>query len=266
MKGEMLLNEWDMTITDIVNCHIDITLSHKWKTPHRTTGDTCFLMLGLEGCTLFSTSKGPYTIEKGDILFLPDGLEYVGSCTEIPARCIMIRFKTSHKNGFQEPFRLCPGRIEQYQELFSEMKEVFLIGEYGHKAQLKAMLYTLIHRILKDMMMEDAAELGYKRIKSAIVYIHENYTRADMHIADAAAAANMSEVHFRRIFKDVFSTSPLTYVTQLRMKKAQELLAHTDYPVGQISGMVGIYDEAYFSKFFKRHTGYTPNQFRKKQP
>ena len=86
-----------------------------------------------------------------------------------------------------------------------------------------------------------------------------------MNIADSVAASNMSEVHFRRVFEDVFGTSPLAYVTQLRIKKAQELLIHTDYSVGQIAGMVGVYDEVYFSKFFRKHTGQTPNQFRKNQ-
>lgn len=263
MKGEMLLNEWDITVTEIVNCHEDITLSHKWKQPHRSTEDTCYLMLGLEGSTTFATAKGNFSIGKADILFLPENLNYVGSCTEIPARCTMIRFKVGHKVGFQEPFLISPSRIESYQELFLDMQSKFLIGEYGHKTELKAMLYKLLHKALRMLMMEDVAGLGYNRIKNAIVYIHENYANANMHIADAAAASNMSEVHFRRIFKDVFNASPLTYVTQLRMKKAQELLAHTDYPVGQISSMVGIFDEAYFSKFFKKHTGQTPNQFRK---
>ena len=62
MKGEMLLKEWDITVTDITNCHDDITLSYKWKIPHRSTEDTCYLMLGLEGHTQFSTSKGIFSI------------------------------------------------------------------------------------------------------------------------------------------------------------------------------------------------------------
>lgn len=265
MQGEMLVKEWDICITDIINCHEDITLSYKWKRPHRNTGDTCYLMLGLEGATTFATRKGTYSIGKADILFLPEGLEYIGSCTEVPARCTMIRFKIAGKTGFDAPFLLSPNRIDRYQELFLEMRSKFLIGEYGSKTELKALLYKLLHRIVRDLLMEDAAELGYRRIKAAILYIHENYACADLHIAHAAAASNMSEVHFRRVFKDVFGTSPLAYVTQLRMKKAKELLAHTDYPVGSIAGMVGICDEVYFSKFFRKHTGQTPNQFRKSQ-
>lgn len=265
MKGEMLVKEWDICITEVTNCHEDITLSHKWKQPHRSTEDNCYLMLGLEGATTFATQKGTYSIGKADILFLPEGTEYVGSCTEVPARCTMIRFKADRKVGFQEPFLISPDRIDRYQELFFEMQSKFFIGEYGHKTELKALLYKLLHRVVRDLLMEDTAELGYRKIKASIVYIHENYTRADMHIADAAAVSNMSEVHFRRVFKDVFGTSPLAYVTQLRMKKAQELLIHTDYPVGQIAGMVGVYDEVYFSKFFRRHTGQSPNQFRKNQ-
>ena len=263
MKGEMLLKEWDITITDITNCHDDITLSYKWKIPHRSTGDTCYLMLGLEGRTQFSTVKGIFSIGKAEILFLPENLPYVGSCTEIPAKCVMIRFQIGSKTGFDSPIHLMPKRVEQYQELFSAMKQTFLIADYGYKTKLKSTLYNLLHRLIRELMMENAEELGYRKIKDSIVYIHEHYAQTDMRIADAAEASSMSEVHFRRIFKDVMGISPLSYVSQLRIKKAQELLAHSDYPIGQISGMVGICDEVYFSKFFHRHTGKTPNQFRK---
>lgn len=265
MKGEMLLHDWDLSINDIISCHEDITLSYKWKRPNRSTGEICYLMLGLEGRTLFSTNKGPFSIGKGDILFLPENLVYIGSCTEIPARCIMIRFTINKSIGFQEPFLLFPKRIEKYQELFTRMIELFRIKEYGHKFEIKAILYTLIHNILNELMVENAETYGYKRIKDAIVYIHENYTSSDMRISDAAAAAHLSEVQFRRIFNAVFDTSPLLYITNLRMKKAQELLAHTDYTIEQISCMVGIFDQAYFAKFFKKHQGLTPNEFRKMQ-
>ena len=44
MKGEMLVKEWDICITEITNCHEDITLSHRWKQlqPDRAVSEIVF--------------------------------------------------------------------------------------------------------------------------------------------------------------------------------------------------------------------------------
>lgn len=263
MGSEMLLNESDIIINEISSCFEDTSLYLKWRQRTHCTGKSCYLMLGIAGSTVFTVDGIKYSVGKSDIMFFPENTVYNGECLEVPARIIVIAFSGRNVSGFDKPFLLSPKRWDGYEQIFFDMKEKYFIGEYGCKTELKAMLYTLISKIIKERMLGESDERSYRRIKESIIYIHENYYDTEMSIARAAELSGMSEVHFRRLFRDVFKKSPLKYITEIRIKKAKELLAHTQYQVGEISGMVGIYDEVYFSKFFKRHTGKTPNEYRK---
>ncbi len=47
--------------------------------------------------------------------------------------------------------------------------------------------------------------------------------------------------------------------------EAQRLLVHSDFTVTQIAAELGYFDNAYFFRFFKKHVGQTPEQFRSSQ-
>jgi AraC-like DNA-binding protein len=53
-------------------------------------------------------------------------------------------------------------------------------------------------------------------------------------------------------------------VTQMRMHQAQELLTNTDNLVKSIAYLLGYSDSFSFSAAFKRYTGYSPREFRKR--
>ncbi len=57
--------------------------------------------------------------------------------------------------------------------------------------------------------------------------------------------------------------APKELVIQLRMSRAQSLLAGTDLPVQRIATLTGYDDPAYFSRLFTRKTGYSPSSFRR---
>ena len=49
----------------------------------------------------------------------------------------------------------------------------------------------------------------------------------------------------------------------LKIKLAEDLLLNSNLCIRQIAGRVGFYDTNYFTRFFKKETGYTPTDFRK---
>jgi two-component system response regulator YesN len=51
-------------------------------------------------------------------------------------------------------------------------------------------------------------------------------------------------------------------ITQVRMKKAMELIKQSDIKLYDIAGMVGYSDSSYFTKIFKKQVGITPSEFR----
>ncbi len=94
-----------------------------------------------------------------------------------------------------------------------------------------------------------------------ISYIKTNYEK-DLSLCDVAARFGYSEVYFCKYFKQNFNVNFTTFLTNLRMDKAKELLSDSSINIKTIGNQVGYADPNYFSKVFKRIVGVTPSEFR----
>lgn len=95
-------------------------------------------------------------------------------------------------------------------------------------------------------------------------YIEAHYME-DICLQDAAAALHYSEVYFCKFFKLNFDKNFIMYLSELRVEKAKELLSDVTINVRDVSRKVGYRDSGYFTKVFKRITGYTPSEYRAMQ-
>ena len=98
--------------------------------------------------------------------------------------------------------------------------------------------------------------------------------KANLHIAhhlgevvDFAALANrlgMGYTLFRRCFREYNGMAPLEYQIALRIRRAMHLLASTNVPIAQIASETGFGTPAYFSRFFRKATGASPIEYRRR--
>ncbi|MBL8210402.1 MAG: AraC family transcriptional regulator [Bryobacterales bacterium] len=84
-------------------------------------------------------------------------------------------------------------------------------------------------------------------------------------VEDLAALAGMSAPHFTRLFRRAFGTSPIDWLRRERINQAKRRLGETADPIEWIAGQVGYHDRFFFSKDFKRITGMTPREFRRRE-
>ena len=56
--------------------------------------------------------------------------------------------------------------------------------------------------------------------------------------------------------------TPMQYITAIRINTARELLKNTDYSIQEVSALSGYDNPLYFSRIFRRHTGYSPSRYR----
>lgn len=78
-----------------------------------------------------------------------------------------------------------------------------------------------------------------------------------------AEKAHLTARHFSVIIKDIVGLSASDYIEQYLATQAKNLLStRPDLSVQQISYHLGYADSPSFCRFFKRHTGITPNEFR----
>lgn len=122
-------------------------------------------------------------------------------------------------------------------------------------------ILLLIARPTAAKIQHDNRMLG--EIDGAVRTFNHNY-RFDISIKDYAEQHLMSPFWFSKKFKEATGSSPRQYIIMLRIADAKNLLDSTDYTVTEIADMVG-YDQAqYFHRLFRRYTGMTPQEYRKR--
>ena len=83
--------------------------------------------------------------------------------------------------------------------------------------------------------------------------------RADLTVREVARRCSISEVYLRKLFARELGMSPSRKLTELRMQRAQLLIAEKR-PLKEISEGVGYSDVFQFSRAYKRYFGYPPSK------
>jgi len=125
-------------------------------------------------------------------------------------------------------------------------------------SQLKETIRELSEEIadsagLLASLKPDARE----EVRQAVRYLEEHYSDK-VAIADVAARVGLSEPYLCQVFKADTGLSILTYLNEIRMTKAYELLSSGKYLVKQAALEVGIHDPFYFNRLFRKRFGIAP--------
>ncbi|NMH60568.1 helix-turn-helix domain-containing protein [Alteromonas ponticola] len=99
------------------------------------------------------------------------------------------------------------------------------------------------------------------RIANAMMFI-EKHLDEKLTISQLASVACLSDTQFKLLFKQHTGLTAMSYITKLRMEKAQALLTHTDYSLQHIGERVGFAELSTFSRKFSRYFGLSPTQFK----
>jgi len=98
-----------------------------------------------------------------------------------------------------------------------------------------------------------------KRVAS---YIEANLP-SSIRIDELAEVVQLSASHFFRVFRESFGTSPLDYIAQQRVHRAQQLMMSSREPLAQIALACGMCDQAHFTRIFRRVVGTNPRAWRR---
>ena len=105
------------------------------------------------------------------------------------------------------------------------------------------------------------ARLSTRKLRLVQDYIHAGLATS-LTLDDIAASVHMSVFHFARMFKATTGQTPHTYVTRLRVERAQELLRTSSWCMPAIARRVGFSSKSHFAAVFLRLTGISPHLFR----
>ena len=107
----------------------------------------------------------------------------------------------------------------------------------------------------------EAAAAGSFIAQNAVKYIEENYMEK-LKLSDVADHVYVSQWHLSKILNQHVEKSFSDILNHARIEKAKELLREPSLRIGDIAEKVGFLDMAHFSRVFKKHTGFSANEFR----
>lgn len=146
-----------------------------------------------------------------------------------------------------------------------EITEILENPEAFNRLDLIGQVYCLCAALLRDLKTGESrsrrSEL--QRIAPALRLVQTNYTD-NLTIEDACRETGLSPGNFCTIFKNAVGTGFHSYLNRKRTENAGLLLKQTDMSVDEVASLSGFSDIKTFYRVFRKETGMSPLNFRRK--
>ncbi|MVT07900.1 helix-turn-helix domain-containing protein [Chitinophaga tropicalis] len=143
-------------------------------------------------------------------------------------------------------FRECAEKQEGYEEVIKANLSIFLIelGRQHSEIQPKHVTPYIQEQLDKFLALLDTHIAGYKQV------------------SDYAGMLNLSLYQLNSITRTALGKTSSELLNERIILEAKRYLLATSEQVKEIAYHLGYEDVSYFTRFFKKHTGYTPVAFR----
>ena len=123
------------------------------------------------------------------------------------------------------------------------------------------MIDIICQRLQNCSSKKDQDALSNRNFLKVLRCIDENLT-GDCSLSNIAEKMNMNSNYLGQVFKREMGKTYTTYITELRIEKAKQMIDAGNLSLSEISDELQFSDYFYFLKTFKRITGVTPKQYR----
>ncbi len=151
------------------------------------------------------------------------------------------------------------GEIDQAVSIFNSIETILM--NIKTIDQLREQVYKIMSGALafRDHQIGNQYSMMVQQAKE---YIEQHYKNPDLYLNEVAAHVNLSPSHFSVVFSHEACQTFKDYLTEIRIKKAKELLRNSSMKAAEISYSIGYNDPHYFSYVFHKKTGLSPTEFR----
>lgn len=151
----------------------------------------------------------------------------------------------------------------ELHKVMSEQSGPMLMNHVTGAQFLSISLLNRIVSVSKPRGVDLNHLVDIQRIEPVFRHIEKNLSRP-MDRAELAKLVFLSETHFHQVFTKVMKVSPMTYVRNVKMRKAQQLLTQSNLRIAEVGERIGYPDIFHFSKVFKSELGISPKCYREK--
>jgi len=157
-----------------------------------------------------------------------------------------------------------PSAVVQDEGLAQQLCLLFDLLEQKENTLLKESMYlsTLAFLIQKHGRARlTPRELPEAQRKIEIVKdLLNSFPERDYSLTDLATYVGLSPWHFLREFKKYTGLPPHSWLVQIRLQKARQLLKQ-GYTIAMVAQNSGFSDQSHFNRHFKKAMGVTPSQY-----
>jgi AraC-like DNA-binding protein len=139
----------------------------------------------------------------------------------------------------------------------------------GYRLAIKTMLYEFALILLRelppaDLLPHEVFRIGSNRkiLGQIFSFIHNNYTDPEITLEEAAEAASLSKFYFTRFFREQTGQTFHTYLSRIRINRAEEYLTGSDMTITDIAYQCGFGSVKTFNRVFKIYTSTSPSLYR----
>lgn len=209
----------------------------------------------LDGVLEYTVNGVDCPVKKGDIIYLKKGSERQRKAIE-NADYISLNFYA--EESFDFPILFEKGASDILRSLLRAMD-----GIYQYTADLKDERFSyLLHCIVGQLKAQLKAEKEHPLVFKIKNYVKNNLPEK-LSLQIIAEKVFFSPVYCEKVFTKETGQSIVDYILNERISMAKTLLREGSLPLVKIAEYVGFPDYNYFSRTFKKRTGYTPLQYKK---
>ena len=129
--------------------------------------------------------------------------------------------------------------------------------------EIPALVSEAALRLCEMVRETKRQDTGNVHVEKAKHYLTDHLTQ-EIRTDDIAEAVGLSPYHLSRLFKTHTGLTLREYLTRERIEAAKQLLATSDRTIPQIASLLRFCDQSYFTMVFRRQTGQTPGEYKKK--
>ena len=101
-----------------------------------------------------------------------------------------------------------------------------------------------------------------KEVRGALLFIHFHFAEK-ISLDDVSKAVSLNSDYLCRLFKQEIGEPMFRYINDLRMRKAAQLIDEGYTYMRGVAADVGIDDQFYFARVFKKYHGISPSEYEK---
>ncbi|MBQ8233787.1 MAG: AraC family transcriptional regulator [Lachnospiraceae bacterium] len=221
-----------------------------------------------EGKMIIYQDNQEFTVEEGDFFILhPGKAHHYFSDSKHPCKKIWfsVDINLDFISHLMSDYKLTSAKIIKGVNSPMHMEEILNLARH-HPVGLKRSLEFTIHQQIAELSDHYYNTTNHEEIPIAeqIQYYFNDHIHESITLDELCDYAGLGKTRLIAIFKQVYGVTPMSYFMNMKIEFAKSALKQSTLPISDISYQYGFYDSQYFSKVFKKYTGMSPMEYRRK--